>query len=92
MPLAASPRREGKARIRFLDLDALGRQPEGEDPTIAHDAEVGGARDGDARVVVWRVLHGIGIVPLRAELKHCSHSAGWGAPETGRIDNRTVMI
>lgn len=56
--------------IRFLDLDALRRQAQRKEAAIAHDAEVGGACDGDPRVVVGRVLDSIRVEALSAELKH----------------------
>jgi hypothetical protein len=59
--------------LRLLDLDALRGQAKGEEASVADDAKVGRGGDGDARVVVGRVLDGVGIVALGAELEHRSH-------------------
>lgn len=59
--------------VRFLNLDALRRQPQSKNTPIAHNAKVGRRRNGDARIVVRRVLDCIRIEALSTELKHGSH-------------------
>lgn len=58
---------------RLLNLDTLRRQRKSKEPAVSNDAEVGSCPDGDARVVIWRVLDRVGIVPLGAELEHRGH-------------------
>ena len=44
------------------------RQSQDVEPAVADQAEVGGRRDGQARVEEWRVFDGIAIEALGAEL------------------------
>lgn len=57
-----------RANIRLFYLDALRREPERVEASVSDDAEVGGRGDGDARVIVRRVLDRVGIEPLGAKL------------------------
>lgn len=68
---------------RFLNLDALRRQRQGEEPAVSDDAKVSGCPDGDTRVVIRRVFDRIGIESLGAELEHGSH-CGFGFVLVGR--------
>lgn len=54
--------------VRLFYLDTLSREAERVQPSVADDAKVGGRGDGDARVVIRRVLDGIGVEPLGAKL------------------------
>lgn len=76
MSVSAGPGSSRTIHLRLLNLDALRREAQGEETAIAHDAKVGRGGDGDAGVVVGRVLDGVGVVALSAELKHCSHGGG----------------
>ena len=53
--------------VGLFQQDALGREPEAEETAIAHDAVVGRRGDGQAAVVVGRVLDGVGVESGRAE-------------------------
>ena len=58
----------------FLRDDALGRQSQDVEPSIAHQSEVGGGGYCYARVEEGGVLHGLAIESLGAVFEH----SRWG--------------
>lgn len=52
----------------LFDDDALGAEAQAEEAAVADETIVGRRRDGEARVVVGRVLYGVGVEARRAEL------------------------
>lgn len=67
-------RGERPKHIRLFYLDALRRERERIEAPVADDAKVGGRGDGDARVVVGRVLDRVGVEPWGAKLEHGGHA------------------
>lgn len=63
--------------IRLLNLDPSGRQTQGKQPAIPHDAKVGRRGYGYAIIIVGRVLDGIWVEALCAEFEHSSHDWAW---------------
>lgn len=76
MPSATATLAVKRVDIRLFYLDALRREAERIEASVSDDAKVGGRRNGDARIIVRRVLDRVGVEPLGAKLEHGGHGRG----------------